>query len=56
MTDATGDQMAILAGALPYLKRYDDQRVVVKYGGHAMGRRRRPSPSGATSPCSSRWA
>jgi acetylglutamate kinase len=37
MTDATGDQMAILAGALPYLKRYDDQRVVVKYGGHAMG-------------------
>ena len=37
MTDATRDQMAILAGALPYLKRYDDQRVVVKYGGHAMG-------------------
>ncbi|SHJ65176.1 N-acetylglutamate kinase [Roseomonas rosea] len=31
------DQMAILAGALPYLKRYDDQLVVVKYGGHAMG-------------------
>ena len=31
------DQMAILAGALPYLKRYDDQVVVVKYGGHAMG-------------------
>ena len=31
------DQMAILAGALPYLKRYDDQIVVVKYGGHAMG-------------------
>jgi acetylglutamate kinase len=31
------DQMAILAGALPFLKRYDDQIVVVKYGGHAMG-------------------
>ncbi|MFC7735619.1 acetylglutamate kinase [Roseomonas sp. GCM10028921] len=31
------DRMAILAGALPYLKRYDDQIVVVKYGGHAMG-------------------
>ncbi len=30
-------QMEILAGALPYLKRYDDQIVVVKYGGHAMG-------------------
>jgi acetylglutamate kinase len=37
MIDASSDQMAILAGALPYLKRYDDQRVVVKYGGHAMG-------------------
>ncbi|MFC0383940.1 acetylglutamate kinase [Muricoccus vinaceus] len=35
-TDAQ-DQMAILAGSLPYLKRYDDQVVVVKYGGHAMG-------------------
>jgi acetylglutamate kinase len=29
--------MEILAGALPFLKRYDDQIVVVKYGGHAMG-------------------
>jgi acetylglutamate kinase len=37
MTDAALDQMAILAGALPFLKRYDDQIVVVKYGGHAMG-------------------
>jgi acetylglutamate kinase len=36
MTEAL-DQMAILAGALPFLKRYDDQIVVVKYGGHAMG-------------------
>jgi acetylglutamate kinase len=36
MTD-TNAQMEILAGALPYLKRYDDQIVVVKYGGHAMG-------------------
>lgn len=31
------DAMAILAGALPFLKRYDDATVVVKYGGHAMG-------------------
>jgi acetylglutamate kinase len=37
MTDAALDQMAILAGALPFLKRYDDQIIVVKYGGHAMG-------------------
>jgi acetylglutamate kinase len=37
MTNAALDQMAILAGALPFLKRYDDQIIVVKYGGHAMG-------------------
>ena len=30
-------QMQTMIGALPYLKRYDDQIVVVKYGGHAMG-------------------
>lgn len=33
----TPDAMSILAGALPFLKRYDDATVVVKYGGHAMG-------------------
>ena len=33
----TRDAMHILAGALPFLKRYDDATVVVKYGGHAMG-------------------
>jgi acetylglutamate kinase len=37
MTDDALNQMATLAGALPFLKRYDDQTVVVKYGGHAMG-------------------
>lgn len=37
MTDDARDRMEILAGALPFLKRYDDQVVVVKYGGHAMG-------------------
>lgn len=37
MSDATTDPMQILAGALPFLKRYDEQIVVVKYGGHAMG-------------------
>ncbi|GAA0573840.1 acetylglutamate kinase [Craurococcus roseus] len=37
MPEPTPDQMEIVAGALPFLKRYDDQIVVVKYGGHAMG-------------------
>jgi acetylglutamate kinase len=39
MTDAATppDPMQILSGALPFLKRYDDAIVVVKYGGHAMG-------------------
>jgi acetylglutamate kinase len=37
MTDTAQEQMESLAGALPFLKRYDDQIVVVKYGGHAMG-------------------
>ena len=36
MNDAE-ETMQSLIGALPYLKRYDDQIVVVKYGGHAMG-------------------
>ncbi len=36
-TAETLDAMNILAGALPFLKRYDDATVVVKYGGHAMG-------------------
>ncbi len=30
-------QAEILAKALPYMLRYDEQTVVVKYGGHAMG-------------------
>jgi acetylglutamate kinase len=37
MTDETPDAMHIMAGALPFLRRYDDQIVVVKYGSHAMG-------------------
>ena len=34
---APGDRMEILSGALPFLKRYDERIIVVKYGGHAMG-------------------
>src|SRR3974390_3179589 len=30
-------QARILAEALPYMQRYDEETVVVKYGGHAMG-------------------
>ncbi|MEZ5925315.1 MAG: acetylglutamate kinase [Hyphomicrobiaceae bacterium] len=30
-------QAALLSEALPYMQRYDDKTVVVKFGGHAMG-------------------
>ena len=30
-------QAHILSEALPYMQRYDEEIVVVKYGGHAMG-------------------
>src|SRR5690242_18830183 len=31
------DQARILSEALPHMQRYDEETVVVKYGGHAMG-------------------
>ncbi len=31
------EQARILSEALPHMQRYDDQIIVVKYGGHAMG-------------------
>lgn len=31
----------ILTEALPYLQRYDDKNIVIKYGGHAMGNKER---------------
>jgi len=31
------DKARILSEALPYMQRYDEQTIVVKYGGHAMG-------------------
>ena len=34
---AAQSQAEILAQALPYMQRYDNATVVVKYGGHAMG-------------------
>jgi len=41
MTDdtlaAAQEQARILSEALPYMLRYDEETVVVKYGGHAMG-------------------
>ncbi|HWS08603.1 MAG TPA: acetylglutamate kinase, partial [Xanthobacteraceae bacterium] len=30
-------QARVLAEALPYMQRYDEEIIVVKYGGHAMG-------------------
>ncbi|TAK48602.1 MAG: acetylglutamate kinase [Xanthobacteraceae bacterium] len=41
MTDAPAispqDQARILSEALPHMQRYDEETVVIKYGGHAMG-------------------
>ncbi|MHC5306159.1 acetylglutamate kinase [Bartonella sp. LJL80] len=44
MTDATSSaadiaerQAALLSAALPYMQKYENKTVVVKYGGHAMG-------------------
>ena len=31
------DQARILSEALPHMQRYDDETIVIKYGGHAMG-------------------
>ena len=31
------DAARILSEALPYMQRYDDETIVIKYGGHAMG-------------------
>src|ERR1043166_2410987 len=31
------DQARILSEALPHMQRYDEQTIVIKYGGHAMG-------------------
>jgi len=37
MTTTPQDQARILSEALPHMQHYDDEIVVVKYGGHAMG-------------------
>src|ERR1700719_4212840 len=41
MTDAPQitalDQARILSEALPHMQEYDEQTIVIKYGGHAMG-------------------
>lgn len=36
-TPELSSRAEIIAHALPYMQRYDDKTVVVKYGGHAMG-------------------
>jgi acetylglutamate kinase len=37
MTISPHDIAHVLSEALPYMQRYDEETVVVKYGGHAMG-------------------
>jgi acetylglutamate kinase len=37
MTVSPQDQARILSEALPHMQHYDEETVVVKYGGHAMG-------------------
>src|SRR4051794_41929213 len=41
MTDAPFisalDQARILSEALPHMQQYDEETIVIKYGGHAMG-------------------
>jgi acetylglutamate kinase len=37
-TPSPHDKAAILSEALPYMQRHDDAIIVVKYGGHAMGK------------------
>src|SRR5882762_5837850 len=37
MTVSPLDKARILSEALPHMQRYDEETVVVKYGGHAMG-------------------
>ena len=41
MTDASHisplDQARILSEALPHMQQYDEETIVIKYGGHAMG-------------------
>ena len=38
MTDRQGErQAAVLSQALPYMQAYEGKKIVIKYGGHAMG-------------------
>jgi acetylglutamate kinase len=37
MTISPHDIARVLSEALPHMQRYDEETVVVKYGGHAMG-------------------
>ena len=37
MTVSPFDIARVLSEALPHMQRYDEEIVVVKYGGHAMG-------------------
>ena len=49
MTVDPQDQARILIEALPHMQQYDEEIVVVKYGGHAMGDEAARGASRATS-------
>ena len=49
MTVSAQDQARILSEALPHMQQYDEEIVVVKYGGHAMGDEAARKASRATS-------
>src|SRR2546421_9922989 len=36
------DQARILSEALPHMQQYDEETIVIKYGGHAMGAEETP--------------
>lgn len=42
-------QARLLTQALPYMQRYENKTIVVKYGGHAMGNSELAAPLPATS-------
>ena len=49
-SDAVVDKAAILAEALPYIRRFHDKVVVVKYGGNVMGDAAKSVGRGGVSP------
>lgn len=52
MTSSESETQArLLAQALPFMQKYENKTIVVKYGGHAMGIRHSARLSRKISPC-----